>query len=52
MPAAPADVSTLTQRVVGEIERAVVGKRLLLEQIMAAVLAGGHVLPRHCCGLA
>ena len=52
MPAAPADVSTLTQRVVGEIERAVVGKRLLLEQIMAAVLAGGHVLLEDYPGLA
>jgi MoxR-like ATPase len=52
MPAAPTDVSHLTQRVVGEIERAVVGKRLLLERIMAAVLAGGHVLLEDYPGLA
>jgi len=52
MPAGPADPSTLAQRVVGEIERAVVGKRLLLEQIMAAVLAGGHVLLEDYPGLA
>jgi MoxR-like ATPase len=52
MPAALTDVSGLTQRVVGEIERAVIGKRLLLEQIMAAVLAGGHVLLEDYPGLA
>ena len=52
MPAALTDVSSLSQRVVGEIERAVVGKRLLLEQIMAAVLAGGHVLLEDYPGLA
>jgi MoxR-like ATPase len=52
MPAPPTDVSHLTQRVVGEIERAVVGKRLLLERIMAAVLAGGHVLLEDYPGLA
>jgi MoxR-like ATPase len=52
VPATHTDVSALTQRVVGEIERAVVGKRLLLEQIMAAVLAGGHVLLEDYPGLA
>ncbi|MFN2291060.1 MAG: AAA family ATPase [Anaerolineae bacterium] len=52
MAAASSDVSSLTQRVVGEIERAVVGKRLLLEQIVAAVLAGGHVLLEDYPGLA
>jgi MoxR-like ATPase len=46
------DVSALANRVIGEVERAVVGKRLLLEQIMAAVLAGGHVLLEDYPGLA
>jgi MoxR-like ATPase len=46
------DVSTLTDRVIGEVERAIVGKRRLLEQIMAAVLAGGHVLMEDYPGLA
>src|SRR5262245_55303122 len=47
-----ADVSTLSARVIQEVERGVVGKRLLLEQIMAAVLAGGHVLLEDYPGLA
>jgi MoxR-like ATPase len=38
------DVAALGQKVVNEVERAVVGKRDLLEMVMAAVLAGGHVL--------
>ncbi len=37
-------VSILSKQVVQEIERGVVGKRPLLEMVMAAVLAGGHVL--------
>ncbi len=37
-------VAGLAQRVIGEVERAIVGKRPLLEKLMAAVLAGGHVL--------
>jgi MoxR-like ATPase len=45
-------VSALADRVVGEVERAIVGKRVLLEQIMAAVLAGGHVLMEDYPGLA
>ena len=47
-----ADVSALADRVLDEVERAIVGKRLLLEQIMAAVLAGGHVLLEDYPGLA
>jgi MoxR-like ATPase len=38
------DVAALGQKIVNEVERAVVGKRELLEMVMAAVLAGGHVL--------
>jgi len=45
-------VSALADRVIGEVERAIVGKRILLEQIMAAVLAGGHVLMEDYPGLA
>ncbi len=45
-------VSGLAQSVIGEVERAIVGKRLLLEQIMSAVLAGGHVLMEDYPGLA
>jgi MoxR-like ATPase len=46
------DVSELANRVIGEIERAVVGKRPLLAKIMAATLAGGHVLLEDYPGLA
>jgi MoxR-like ATPase len=45
-------VSTLTERVIREVERAVVGKTLLLGQLMAAILAGGHVLLEDYPGLA
>ncbi len=47
------NVSTLANRVVQEVERAIVGKRELLEKIMAAVLTpGGHVLLEDYPGLA
>ncbi len=38
------EVSSLSRKVVTEVERAVVGKRPLLEMVMATGLAGGHVL--------
>jgi MoxR-like ATPase len=47
-----ASLAALTGRVIGEVERAVVGKRLVLEQILAAILAGGHVLLEDYPGLA
>jgi len=47
-----AQVCALTSRVIREVERAVVGKRPLLEKIMAAVLSGGHVLLEDYPGLA
>jgi MoxR-like ATPase len=47
-----ADVAALGDRVVGEVERVVVGKRALLARIMAAVLADGHVLLEDYPGLA
>ncbi|MEJ2737218.1 MAG: MoxR family ATPase [Anaerolineae bacterium] len=46
------DVSTVADRVIREVERAIVGKRPLLEKIMAAILAGGHVLLEDYPGLA
>ena len=45
------DVSKLSKQVVAEVERAIVGKRELLEMIMAAMLAGGHVLLEDFPGL-
>jgi len=38
------DVAALGQKVIMEVERAVVGKPDLLADVMCAVLAGGHVL--------
>jgi MoxR-like ATPase len=46
------DVAALAGRVIDQVERAIVGKRLLLERIMAAFLAGGHVLLEDYPGLA
>ena len=46
------EVSGLTDRIIGQVERAVVGKALLLAKMMAAVLAGGHVLLEDYPGLA
>ena len=44
-------VSTSTKQVIAEVERAVVGKRSLLEMMMASVLAGGHILLEDFPGL-
>jgi MoxR-like ATPase len=44
-------VATLGEQVISEVERGVVGKRELLEIIMAATLAGGHVLLEDFPGL-
>jgi MoxR-like ATPase len=52
MTATSADVATAGARIIGQVERAVVGKRGLLEQILTAVLAGGHVLLEDYPGLA
>jgi len=46
-----AKVSLLCKQVIDEVELAVVGKRELLEMIMAAALAGGHVLLEDYPGL-
>jgi MoxR-like ATPase len=44
-------VSQLSRAAIDEIERAVVGKRDVLEMILAAILAGGHVLLQDYPGL-
>lgn len=47
------EVAELSNRVIQEVERAIVGKRDVLEKIMAAVLSsGGHVLLEDYPGLA
>ena len=38
------ELSSLSKKVIAEVERGVVGKRPLLEMVMATALAGGHVL--------
>jgi MoxR-like ATPase len=45
-------ISASTERVIQQVERAVVGKHALLAKIMAAILAGGHVLLEDYPGLA
>ncbi len=45
-------VSELTSRVVMEVSKAVVGKQVVLEKMMAAFLSGGHVLLEDYPGLA
>src|SRR5512142_2481262 len=48
-----AEVADLSNRVIAEVERAVVGKRDVLEKIMTAILtSGGHVLLEDYPGLA
>ncbi len=44
-------VSALSRQVIAEVERAVVGKRGLLEMMMSSVLAGGHILLEDFPGL-
>ena len=46
-----ADVAPLSERVVGEVERAIVGKHELLKDIMTTVLADGHILLEDYPGL-
>lgn len=45
------EISSLCQEVISEVEKAIVGKRNVLEIIMASVLAGGHVLLEDYPGL-
>jgi MoxR-like ATPase len=48
----PIKVAEFTDRAIQEVSRAVVGKSAALEKIMAAFLAGGHVLLEDYPGLA
>ncbi|MCL5996639.1 MAG: MoxR family ATPase [Chloroflexi bacterium] len=50
--ASVAPVAELSAHVIEQVSRAIVGKQLVLEQIMAAFLAGGHVLLEDYPGLA
>ncbi len=45
------DVQGISSRILAEVEKSIVGKRGLLEMIMAAVLADGHVLLEDYPGL-
>jgi MoxR-like ATPase len=51
MNAKIAEVAVTGENVLNEVERAFVGKRDLLKMIMAAVLAGGHILLEDYPGL-
>ncbi|RME53088.1 MAG: magnesium chelatase, partial [Caldilineae bacterium] len=46
------EVAALSERVIAEVEKAIVGKKQLLRQIMATILAGGHILLEDYPGLA
>ncbi len=48
----PEGVHELSSKIITEVERAIVGKRAALQKIMAAVLAGGHILLEDYPGLA
>jgi len=45
-------VANLAETVIDQVEKAIVGKRRLLEQIMVTLLAGGHILLEDYPGLA
>jgi len=46
------EVSARSFRIIAEVERAVIGKRSMLELVMMAILSGGHVLFEDYPGLA
>jgi len=46
------EVNPITERIIHEVESAIVGKTDLLHQIMSAILAGGHILLEDYPGLA
>jgi MoxR-like ATPase len=48
----PVDVAELADRIITEVERAVVGKRQVLELVMTGMLADGHVLIEDVPGVA
>ncbi|MBT3314029.1 MAG: MoxR family ATPase [Anaerolineae bacterium] len=45
------EVSNISNQVLDEVERAIIGKRIVLEKIMAAILASGHILLEDFPGL-
>jgi MoxR-like ATPase len=47
-----ADVAALGRTVITEVEKGIVGKQTLLEQMMTAILVGGHILLEDFPGLA
>ena len=48
----PVDIENLANRIITEIERAVVGKRPVLEMVLIGMLADGHVLIEDVPGVA
>ena len=52
MPIPLTDVAALGNAVITEVEKAIVGKKKLLGQIMSTILAGGHILLEDYPGLA
>jgi MoxR-like ATPase len=46
------EVNPITEKIIREVESAIVGKTDLLQQIMSAILAGGHILLEDYPGLA
>ncbi len=52
MSIALTDVATISNRIIQEVEQAVVGKRAVLEKILVAILANGHILLEDFPGLA
>jgi len=46
------EVSAASNRIINEVEQAIVGKRSQLDRIIAAILAGGHILLEDYPGLA
>nr|MBN1229387.1 AAA family ATPase [Anaerolineae bacterium] len=45
------EIKNLSDRILDEVERAIIGKRELLADVLAAVLADGHVLLEDFPGL-
>jgi MoxR-like ATPase len=48
----PEEVGRLSASVVAEVEKAVIGKRRVIEMVLASIVCGGHVLFEDYPGLA
>ena len=46
------EVAALADAIIHEVEKAIVGKNMLMKQLMATILAGGHILMEDYPGLA